>query len=245
MKKNVLLYNLDRNIFNDKSFNYININNLDESVIQDSILILGKSQLTQTLIKTFIKKKVTLIYYINNKKEIDELKTNDFLKFSKFNLGNNKELIAYVKNIYLDYNFFIINKVKLSELLKIDCLQFSKINFSKNKENYKRINEKIKPYCFYFPQFHHSKVNDNLFYENYTDSESLYNVIKNNVCSNILETPNNLLYDNLINYSCENDNIISNQIEVAKKIMDIKDFVYIIIGFSKTFLQVKIWFLKK
>ena len=54
MKKNVLLYNLDRNIFNDKSFNYININNLDESVIQDSILILGKSQLTQTLIKTFI-----------------------------------------------------------------------------------------------------------------------------------------------------------------------------------------------
>ena len=48
----------------------------------------------------------------------------------------------------------------------------------------------------------------------------------------------------LINYSCENDNIISNQIEVAKN-YGYKGFCLYYYWFQKTFLQVKIWFLKK
>ena len=83
-----------------------------------------------------------------------------------------------------------------------------------------------------------------MFYENYTDSESLYNVIKNNVCSNILETPNNLLYDNLINYSCENDNIISNQIEVAKN-YGYKGFCLYYYWFSKNLFTGKNMVFKK
>ncbi len=90
--------------------------------------------------------------------------------------------------------------------------------YSKNIETNKtpKINNLFSKYVIYFPQFHEIRVNNTLFYKNYTDITNLNILIKTNYLNEIL-TPNfvNFHMTSIEDYDLiTNDNIICEQFKL-------------------------------
>jgi len=81
------------------------------------------------------------------------------------------------------------------------------------------LNNPIRTFCVYFPQFHTFKENDYNFYKGFTDINNIDLLIKNNKLDNDYLTPNlkELELTKITDYNLLNDSIVQKQIDILTK----------------------------
>jgi len=165
-----------------------------------------------------------IIYF---KKTFDGVIKNRLEKYNKkYCIENISELDTFIYKVKQDYFYTIEPIVYFNSFW--DNYFNSTISDANNS-----INDKIKTYCIYFPQFHSFPENDIAFYKDFTDIENLQLLVNENKLINILSPSLSIFnLDKMTDYNLLNKKIIQKQIDIISD-YDIEGFALYYYWFSE------------